>query len=268
MNISKLKKLKDFLNQKVSIYNNETFIEKDPISIPHLFSKREDIEISGLFASIFAWGRRDIIIKKSKELLNYMDNQPYDFIMNHQEKDLKRFDNFKHRTFNAIDTLYFIKFLKYCYSSFGTLENAFIRNLNEHDETIEKGLLNFHDLFFSLENFPIRTKKHISTPIRKSACKKLNMFLRWMVRKDNSGVDFGLWNKISPKQLIIPCDVHVIRVCNKLGLLNTEKVDWNTALALTKQLKQFNLKDPIIYDFALFGLGIDNKYTEFQLKNI
>jgi uncharacterized protein (TIGR02757 family) len=256
----KEKELKIFLNRKVDEYNQPSFIEPDPISIPHLFSKKQDIEIAGLFASIFAWGNRTIIINKSRELMKLMDDAPYDFIVHHNEKDLKRLLQFKHRTFNVTDLLYFILFLKHHYKYSKTLETAFSKGIDSTDETIEKALVGFHDYFFSLQDAPVRTKKHIATPKRNSTCKRLNMFLRWMVRKDNCGVDFGIWNTISPRQLICPIDVHVARVAKRFDLINRKQIDWQTALDLTSRLKKFDTNDPVKYDFALFGLGVVEKF--------
>ena len=255
-----LKATKTFLDQKVMQYNKPDFIANDPIVIPHGFSKKEDIEITGFWASILAWGQRVTIINKCNELFSAMDNSPHDFILNHQESDLKRFLNFKHRTFNATDTLYFIAFLKDFYVKHASMEEAFVAGLNKEDVTIEKGLVRFHDLFFELPDSPARTRKHIATPVRKSACKRLNMFLRWMVRKDNEGVDFGIWSKIDSSQLICPCDLHVDRVARKLGLITRKQTDWQTALELTANLRLFDSKDPVKYDFALFGLGIEENF--------
>jgi len=250
--------LKNFLNKKVSQYNRNSFIEHDPICIPHLFSKKQDIEIAGLFAAVFAWGQRKTIINKSKELMQLMDMQPHDFILHHHENDLKKFSQFKHRTFNYTDTLYFIYFLQYYYSKHNSLEDVFL--LKKYESNMENALIRFHDLFFSLEDSPHRTRKHIPTPARKSSCKRLNMYLRWMVRSDNCGVDFGIWNKIKPSQLVCPVDLHVERVARKLGLINRKNADWQTAVELTEALKQFDANDPVKYDFALFGIGVMEKF--------
>ena len=251
--------LKDFLDQKVEEYNRPAFIEHDPILIPHQFSKKQDIEIAGLWAAILAWGQRKTIINKSRELFALMDDAPFDFVMHHQEGDLKTLEQFKHRTFNATDTLYFISFFRWFYQHHSSLEDAFLIGL-EKNANIACGLINFHRLFFSLPHFPERTRKHIPTPQRRSACKRLNMFLRWMVRKDGKGVDFGIWHRISPKQLVCPCDLHVERVARKLGLLKRKNVDWESALELTRNLKEFDPEDPVKYDYALFGLGIEEKF--------
>lgn len=253
------KQLKDFLDEKVTEFNNPSFIELDPIVIPHLFSKKQDIEIAGLFSAVLAWGQRKTIISKCRELMSMMDNKPYDFILNHKEADLRPFENFKHRTFNATDTLYFIAYLKSFYSQHETLEQAFNPGLSAGWDA-EKGLIHFHRQFFSLDYAPHRTKKHIATPERKAACKRLNMYLRWMVRRDNCGVDFGLWNSIEPSELVCPCDLHVDRVGRKLGLIKRKQTDWLTALELTEQLKKMDPSDPVKYDFALFGLGVMEKF--------
>jgi uncharacterized protein (TIGR02757 family) len=211
-----------------------------------------------LWTAILSWGQRKTIINKCKELFSLMDDAPYEFIINHSQSDLKRFRNFKHRTFNYTDTLYFISFFKWYYSQNKSLENLFV--VKESDETIQNGLANFHNTFCSLPNFPSRTRKHISTPVRNSACKRLNMFLRWMVRKDSNEVDFGIWRKISPSKLICPCDIHVENVAKKLGLVSGKKADLKMALELTRQLRQFDCNDPVKYDFALFGLGVEEKF--------
>lgn len=249
----------ELLEAKVAQYNQPNFIPNDPISIPHQFSKLQDIEIMGFWAAVLAWGQRKTIINKCQELIQLMDSAPYDFVRNHTESDLKRFLNFKHRTFNATDTLYFLHFFKHFYQHHHSLEEAFVQALPVEAPHVEKGLAGFHELFFSLEDFPERTRKHIATPVRKSSCKRLNMFLRWMVRKDDKGVDFGLWNALKPSQLICPCDVHVDRVARKLGLIQRPTTDWQTALELTENLKQLDPNDPVKYDFALFGLGVEGE---------
>jgi uncharacterized protein (TIGR02757 family) len=248
--------LKKLLDTKVDLYNQPSFIKDDPVSIPHLFSQKNDIEIAGLFAAVFAWGNRTTIIRKSTELMQFMDMQPHNFILNHGPGDLKRLLSFKHRTFNTTDLLYFVEFLKYHYSDQPSLETAFTR----HGHTIEEMLTGFHHYFFSLEDIPARTKKHISSPENKSTCKRLNMFLRWMVRKDNAGVDFGIWENISPSILICPIDLHVGRVARQLGLLKRKQTDWPAALELTANLQEFDSNDPVKYDFALFGTGVMEKF--------
>lgn len=250
-----IQSLKNFLDEQVLVYNQPGFIPNDPITIPHAYKKKQDIEIAGLFAAILAWGKRKTIISKCRELMAMMDNDPHNFILNHTEKDLKHFLYFKHRTFTPTDTLYLIEFLKWHYQQHNSLEDAF--PVKAMDVNTENALIYFSDYVFSLEDYPARTKKHIPTPIRKSTCKRLNMYLRWMVRTDNHGVDFGLWKKISPAQLICPCDVHVDRVGRKLKLITRKLTDWQTTLELTKNLKELDASDPVKYDFALFGLGIE-----------
>jgi uncharacterized protein (TIGR02757 family) len=249
------KALKDFLDEKVVLYNQPGFIENDPVSIPHLFTKKQDIEIAGLFAATLAWGQRKTIIRKCRELMAMMDDDPYNFVLKHSDTDLKPFLQFKHRTFNATDTLYFIEFLKSFYQKQTSLEDAFL--VSPEEQTIENGLIGFHNIFFGLPDFPIRTKKHVATPARKSTCKRLVMYLRWMVRQDNQGVDFGIWKTIRPSQLVCPCDLHVDRVARNLKLIKRKQTDWQTALELTEQLRKFDPTDPVKYDFALFGLGIE-----------
>ncbi|MGB5977649.1 MAG: TIGR02757 family protein [Cyclobacteriaceae bacterium] len=252
--------LKEFLDEKADTYNVPAFIEDDPVSIPHLFSKKQDREISGFWAAVLAWGQRKTIIAKSRQLMDMMDGAPHDFILHHTEADLKPFLNFKHRTFNATDTLYFLHFFQHFYRQHHSLEQAFTMGIGPDDETIVNGLVRFHQLFFELEDYPERTRKHIATPARKSACKRINMFLRWMVRQDNNGVDFGIWNTISPSQLICPCDLHVDRVARRLGLIERKQTDWRTAKELTANLRMLDPSDPVRYDFALFGLGVMEKF--------
>jgi uncharacterized protein (TIGR02757 family) len=215
----------------------------------------------GFFAAILAWGQRKTIINKCKELTQRFDNAPHQFIIGHQEQDLKKLLGFKHRTFNDTDLLYTVHFLKYYYQQNSSLETAFSQFLQPNDVTIENALIGFQKLFFSLPEAPQRTEKHIATPLKKSACKRLSMYLRWLVRKDEQGVDFGLWQTIKPSQLICPLDVHVERVGRKLGLLQRPQTDWLAAVELTENLKKFDSQDPVKYDFALFGLGIE-KYFE------
>ena len=252
----KERNLKEFLDKKVDDYNQPSFIKDDPISVPHLFTKKQDIEIAGFFAAIFAWGNRTTIINKATELMQLMDNAPYEFCLTHDPGSLKKLMRFKHRTFNTTDLLYFIEFFKFHYNKHKSLETAFTRNGN----TIEEMLSGFHHYFFSLEEVPGRTKKHIATPERKSSCKRLNMYLRWMVRKDKKGVDFGIWKNISPSQLICPLDLHVVRVAKRLNLLQRKQTDWQAAVELTEYLRTLDKHDPVKYDFALFGMGVMEKY--------
>jgi uncharacterized protein (TIGR02757 family) len=254
--------LQELLDEKANEYNRPGFIADDPVSIPHRFKKKQDIEIAGLFAATFAWGQRGTIIRKCTELLERMDNAPYHFVQHHSESDLKSFLSFKHRTFNPTDALYFIEFLHWFYARHRSLEEVFA--VSQTDPTVEKGLIRFHKLFFSLENFPSRTRKHVATPERKSSCKRLNMYLRWMVRVDDRGVDFGLWKKISPAQLVCPCDVHVERVARRLDLIKRKQTDWKTATELTDNLRKFDPADPVRYDFALFGLGVSERELKMR----
>jgi uncharacterized protein (TIGR02757 family) len=321
--------LRDFLEEKVSEYNHPSFIEKDPISVPHSFERKQDIEISGFFAAIFSWGNRRTIIQKSNELMRAMENEPYDFILNHQPADLKKLHVFRHRTFNSTDLLYFIRFLKSHYESNDSLESAFLpltdpgkktiqyissekgtgKNTIQHissekgtgkktiqhissengtgiktishisskigngikkitedsycdgeNEFIRNALSAFYSRFFSLRDAPGRTQKHIASPEKKSTCKRLNMYLRWMVRQDKKGVDFGIWRKINPSDLICPVDLHVARVARGFDLIRRRQTDWQTAMELTIALRLMDKKDPVKYDFALFGLGVAEKY--------
>jgi uncharacterized protein (TIGR02757 family) len=252
MNKSELKK---WLNEKADYYNRPFFIESDPISVPHLYTQQQDIEIAGFFAAIFAWGRRATIISKAKELMQLMDCAPHQFIQQHHPKDLRRFLQFKHRTFNATDLLYCIQFLQNHYRRYTSLSDAFTRHMKKGDKNVEFALAGFHDYFFSREDAPDRTRKHIATPARASSCKRLNMYLRWMVRKDDRGVDFGIWDGISMQQLVMPLDLHVCRVAVELKLMEGSKSDWDTAVGLTEKLKRFDAGDPVRYDFALFGSG-------------
>ncbi|MBD8487711.1 TIGR02757 family protein [Echinicola sp. CAU 1574] len=252
--------LKDFLEEKTLHYNQPEFITLDPISIPHRFRKKQDIEIAGFFAATLAWGQRKTIINKCLQLLEMMDNAPHDFILHHEEKDLRPFLNFKHRTFNDIDTLWFLAFFKSFYQKHESLEEAFTIGWREEVDVMEVLLVNYHDLFFKDPEAPQRTRKHVATPKRKAACKRINMFLRWMVRQDDKGVDFGIWQKIKPYQLICPCDLHVDRVGRKLGLIERKQTDWRTAVELTERLREFDSEDPVKYDFALFGLGVEEKF--------
>ncbi|EMR02696.1 TIGR02757 family protein [Cesiribacter andamanensis] len=253
--------LKAFLDQKAERYNQPDFIPNDPICIPHAFSNPADIEISGLFAAVLAWGRRATIIAKCRELMARMDGAPHAFLLNHSEEELKGLLGFCHRTFNDTDLLYFIHFLSWYYRQHNSLEWAFWQGMQSDSASVEGGLIHFHELFFSLPDAPQRSRKHIATPARNSACKRLNMYLRWMVRSDDKGVDFGLWKNIQPHQLVCPCDVHVERVARSLGLITRKDSSWQTAMELTGHLRQLDPQDPVRYDFALFGLGIEEGFA-------
>ena len=249
------KELKDFLDEKVLQYNQKSFIESDPITIPHLFTKKEDIEISGFLAASIAWGQRKTIINNGLKLMQWMDNSPHDFIVNFKETDV--FSEFKHRTFNGIDCIYFLKSLQNIYKNHASLEAIFILNSNKENgfDAINRARKHFFEI-----NHPQRTLKHFSDPETGSAAKRINMFLRWMVRKDKTGVDFGIWDKISSDQLLCPLDVHSGNVARKLGLLNRKQNDRPAVEELTQQLKKLDKKDPVKYDFALFGLGAFEKF--------
>jgi len=252
--------LKEYLDQKVQLYNHRSFIENDPISIPKQYHLQQDIEITAFWTAMLAWGQRKTIISKSQELFSLMDGKPYDFIRNHSEKDRKSLLHFKHRTFQPSDTLYFAIRLQRFYQEHESLESAFVINQGSNDFSLEKSLINFREQFFDNDQYLDRTKKHIATPAKKSACKRLNMFLRWMVRKDKNDVDFGIWKNIPKAKLHIPLDVHVHRVALRLGLTQRKQSDWNTVLEITSRLSEFDPKDPAKYDYALFGIGvIDDK---------
>jgi uncharacterized protein (TIGR02757 family) len=252
--------IKAFLDRKEEEYNRPAFIQEDPISVPHLFKSKADIEISAFFAAIFAWGNRTTIIQKSRELMQLMQMSPHAFVLNASEKELRQLEKFKHRTFNTTDLYYFIDFFKTHYSVSDSLETAFSKGMNNSDDTVENALNGFYRYFFSLEHVPPRTMKHIASPAKNSTCKRLNMFLRWMVRRDQHGVDFGIWNSISPSQLVCPIDVHVARVARRFNLLTRKQTDWAAALELTSFLRRLDPQDPVKYDFALFGLGVIEKF--------
>lgn len=242
-------KIFDFLETAYLKYNSQDFIDNDPIQIPHSFSKKQDIELAGFFAASLAWGQRKTIISKSLDLLNRMDNKPYEFITKSTESDVKQLLGFKHRTFNELDLLLFVDFFKKIYTQNNSLEDFLFQNTTD----VETALTMFKNEFVAHENYLSRTGKHLSSPKQGSACKRLNMYFRWMVRTE--GVDLGIWKKTTPANLICPLDVHVIRVANKLNLINTDKGDWKTAMSLTQRLISFDPIDPIKYDIALFGLG-------------
>ena len=249
--------IKQWLDERVARWNQPSFIEGDPISVPHQYSKLQDIEIAGFFAAIMAWGQRVTIINKANELMKLMDDAPHDFLLHHSPKDRKRFYSFKHRTLQPDDVIYLVEVLQAYYKNHPSLEEAFTLFLDEGHEDTYHALAGFHNKLFDQPWVMERTRKHISTPERKSSCKRLNMYLRWMVRQDKKGVDFGLWKKISPAQLIIPLDLHVGRVARHLGLLERPQNDWQAAKELTMKLKEFDINDPVKYDFALFGEGIN-----------
>lgn len=248
--------LKEFLDAKVVQYNNTRLIASDPIQIPHQFSKKEDIEIAGFLTATIAWGKRKMIIKNANKMMEIMGNSPYDFVLNHQEKELKKIE-FVHRTFNAIDFVFFIKSLQNIYKNYNGLEGVFslFPSEDNHKQTIHQ----FKKIFFEIPHQQ-RTTKHVSDPIKGSASKRINMFLRWMVRQDNLGVDFGIWKTIPMHKLSCPLDVHSGNVARKLGLLNRKQNDWKALEELDASLRKLDPKDPTKYDFALFGLGVFEKF--------
>ena len=256
-------KLRSFLDSKVALYNDPSFIKADPICIPHIFSKKQDIEIAGFFAAVFAWGNRTTIIQKSKELMQRMDMSPYAFVLEMAPQKLQALKGFKHRTFKDDDLYYFIEFLHAHYTKYKSLEEAFTKDAAK-SPAINGGyvgscLVAFRRYFFTGEHLK-RTEKHIASPEWNSSCKRLNMFLRWMVRNDKNSVDFGIWNKIKPSELICPIDLHVARVAKRFNLLHRPQTDWQAALELTEYLCKLDPLDPVKYDYALFGLGVIENY--------
>jgi len=262
MNLSK-SELKVFLDEKVEEYNNLSFITKDPISIPHQFTKKEDIEISGFIAATIAWGKREMIVKNGNKLVKMMDNQPYEFVTNYNPNtDYKYIASFKHRTFNADDLSYFITALKHCYAEYKSLENTFSSFITSESTTVKEAIIGFRTIFFELNDNPkFRTFKHVSNPAKGSASKRINMFLRWMVRNDNKGVDFGIWDSIPQSILSCPLDVHSGNVARSLNLLTRKQNDWKALTELDEQLRKLDSTDPVKYDFALFGLGINEGFA-------
>lgn len=247
------KQLKDFLDSKVIEYNHPRFIETDPIQIPHQFSKKEDIEIAGFLTATIAWGNRKSIIKNANFMMELLDHEPYAFVMQHESSDLDRLMPFVHRTFNGEDFIQFVKSLRHIYKAYDGLEAIFAKHA--HSFSMQPAIHHYKNSFFEIPHLH-RTKKHVSDPIKNSAAKRINMFLRWMVRKDAAGVDFGIWNSLSPAQLSCPLDVHSGNVARKLGLLNRKQNDGKALAELDAALRAFDSKDPVKYDFALFGLGV------------
>ena len=245
--------LKDFLDSKVEQYNNPKFIESDPIQIPHQFNKKGDIEIAGFLAATIAWGNRKSIINNAKRLMELLDASPFDFVMNHTESDLEKLIPFVHRTFNGHDCIQFIKSLQHIYKNRDGLEAIFLKHAEPN--SLQKSIHHFKIYFFEIDHLS-RTQKHISDPLKNSAAKRINMFLRWMVRNDNAGVDFGIWKSLSPAQLSCPLDVHSGNVARKLGLLSRKQNDAKALLELDTSLRKLDTEDPVKYDFALFGLGV------------
>lgn len=253
----KKSELKSFLDFKVEQYNRPEFITSDPVQIPHLFSKKEDIEIAGFLTATIAWGNRKSILKNASSLMEMMDNAPHDFVINHKKEDLSVLENFVHRTFNELDLQYFIQALRNIYLNHQGLEGIFSKYAEV--DSLQLSIHKFKKVFFELPHLP-RTEKHVSDPLKNSAAKRINMFLRWMVRRDNSKVDFGLWKQIDPSQLSCPLDVHSGNTARKLGLLKRNQNDAKALAELDKNLRKLDLKDPVKYDYALFGIGVFEKY--------
>lgn len=252
-----LRLVRDFLDEKYLIYNHKSFIKNDPISIPHLFTKKEDIEISGFLAATIAWGNRKSIISNATKLMEWMDYSPSDFIKNHSKKELKPFEKFVHRTFNGKDCVFFLQSLQNIYTKHMGLEGVFGAPVDKgHDRDLKERISGFRTIFLEVHHLD-RSEKHISNPLQKSSAKRLCMFLRWMVRQDKKGVDFGIWKSISPADLCLPLDVHTGNVSRALGLLKRKQNDWQSVEEITKVLRSFDATDPVKYDFALFGLGVD-----------
>lgn len=249
--------LKEFLDAKVEQYNHPKFLESDPIQIPHGFSAKEDVEISAFLTATIAWGNRKSIINNAIRMMALMDNSPHDFVLNHKESDLERFSGFVHRTFNQTDVCYFIESLNNIYSKHQGLENVFAKGIAGN--TMQPAISKFKRTFFELPH-QTRTTKHVSDPLKGSAAKRINMFLRWMVRDNSTGVDFGLWKSISPAALSCPLDVHSGNVARKLKLLNRKQNDAKALAELDKSLRKLDPDDPVKYDFALFGLGVFEKF--------
>jgi len=245
--------LKEFLDEKVSLYNNPNFIESDPIQIPHQFSLKEDMEIAGFLTATIAWGNRKMIINNAKRMMDLMGDSPFDFVMNHKDYHLEKLEPFVHRTFNSDDFKTFMIALQHIYKIHGGLENVFAKH--QQSETMQPAIATFKKVFFEISHQQ-RSTKHISDPMQGSAAKRINMFLRWMVRKDNKGVDLGIWKSISPAALSCPLDVHSGNVARKLGLLSRKQNDSKALAELDNSLREFDPNDPVKYDFALFGLGV------------
>ncbi len=247
--------LKEMLDEKADWYNTVAFIEDDPVSIPHMFGLKEDREIAGLFSATIAWGQRATIIRNATRLMQLMDHAPFDFVMHAAESELRALEGFTHRTFNGQDARYFVLALRRLYAGHGGLEKVISGFWKDHHGDAGRALSSFRALFFSAGE-PGRTTKHVADPLRGSSAKRLNMFLRWMVRSDDRGVDFGLWKDIPMSQLCCPLDVHTGRIARALGMLRRHSNDWSAVLELTALLREFDPDDPVRYDFALFGMGM------------
>ena len=247
--------LKELLDEKYEEYCSPRFIESDPISIPHLFEEKQDIEISGFLAATIAWGQRPTIIKNAKKAVTLMGNEPYRFVMEHSESDLKSLDGFVHRTFNSEDLRHFVRSLRNLYSQYESIEQVFLSGIEANDENLKNSIHHFKQEFFSIPHEK-RTQKHVADPLKGSSAKRINMYLRWMCRPNDKGVDFGIWNRIPASILSCPLDVHSGRNARQLGLLNRTQNDWKAVEELDSSLRKFDPKDPVKYDYALFGLGV------------
>jgi len=252
-----LEELKTFLDEKVNQFNQPAFIETDPIQVPKKFSEKENIEIAAFLTTTIAWGNRQAIIKNAFRLMAMMDNQPHDFILHASENEMVKLGEFVHRTFNGHDSIYFMRSLKNLYEKYGGLKPVFVEGFRQQN-TIKSALKYFYKLFFELEGE--RTRKHVSNVVKGASGKRLNMFLRWMVRNDIAGIDFGLWNEIPMSALMLPLDVHTGNVARKLGILKRKSNDWKAVEEVTEKLRTFDPTDPIKYDFALFGLGAFERF--------
>jgi uncharacterized protein (TIGR02757 family) len=248
--------IKDLLDERYLKYNNRSFIENDPISIPHQFTKKEDIEIAAFLSATIAWGNRKSIINNATKLMTWMDNAPHAFILDHSKKELKPFEKFVHRTFNGKDCIFFLQSLKNIYTNYNGLEAAFKNKIDPFDQNLKYNIVSFRNLFLDTTHLS-RSEKHISNPIQKSSAKRLCMFLRWMIREDKKGVDFGIWKNIKAQDLCLPLDVHTGNVSRTLGLLKRTQNDWQAVEEITSVLRQFDPKDPVKYDFSLFGIGVN-----------
>lgn len=251
--------LKEFMDQKVVQYHRPEFTETDPIRIPHGFSLKEDIEISGFLTATMSWGNRKMIIGKANELMNRIGNSPFDFVMNYNKNQFEKIEGFKHRTINSDDLDFYFRSLQNIYANHGGLETVF--DFSKKDTDSFNAIENFRNIFLETDHLK-RSEKHLSSPAKGSAAKRLNMFLRWMVRTKKQGVDFGLWKNISASQLVCPLDLHSGNTARKLGLLKRKQNDWKAAIELNSNLKKMDPKDPVKYDFALFGLGVFEDFSK------
>ncbi len=254
--------LHQLLEEKVKQYNQPGFILSDPVQVPHQFLKKENIEISGFLAATIAWGQRPVIIRNAQWLMQGMDNNPYQFLLDTTEADWLHLAGFKHRTFNSADLFFFLKSLQNIYKNHGGLEQVFTDGY-QSDQTVFSALTHFRRIFFEVDS-PQRTQKHISDVSKNSSAKRLNMFLRWMVRNDHAGVDFGLWKNIPPSALMLPLDVHTGNISRHLGLLQRTQNDWKAVVEVTSRLAEFDPTDPVKYDFALFGMGVFESETNLH----